>query len=49
MQLFVKIAVFLNTVMVKLVDTMDLKSINQKWLYGFDSHSRYKIAMLFIF
>ena len=27
--------------MVELVDTRDLKSLGQKWLYGFESRSRH--------
>ena len=30
-----------NYVMVELVDTRDLKSLDQKWLCGFESRSRH--------
>ena len=32
---------FFNAAMVESVDTRDLKSLDQKWLCGFKSHSRY--------
>ena len=37
---------FLNAAMVESVDTRDLKSLDQKWLCGFKSHSRYDMGKL---